>query len=222
MVSAVYPNGIVPWSPRVDKQNTVYAADPNTLAAEIQAIEGAIGTNPQIEYAPPIGTQISYASMSARLHDVQMGNQIPACSVANNSFTVKNNGSTHVNSYVADYDPFSMFNGTDITIKAIGWYYITANQMFDHASSGWVEIQLSINNLVRTEDWWSWDFPENKSGGSWNSSSKTLSLSWQGICNPNDRLSILSTNASNESNATVRYPFLRVSYHRSVPTGSRG
>lgn len=220
MTLAVYPNGIVPWTNRVDKVNTVFAADPNQLAAEIIAIEATVGTNPQVEYAPPVGNQVVYPSMSARLHDVQMGSQLPVVALTNNSFTVKSQ--TQIgNTFSSLYDPFSYFNGTDITIKANGWYLITMNQKVEWYSSGFMMIRITLAGDELTSDVWSWDFPENadtdSDGDSWEKNWRIMSATWQGSLAAGQRISATTWNGTSKGQVTCTESYLRASYIRSTP-----
>jgi hypothetical protein len=228
-MGAVYPNGIVPWINRVDLINTVYAADPNSLAAEIIAIETTVGTNPQIESAPPVGNPVTYSTLSARVHDVQMGNQLPVCTVVNQSFEVHGNSPTGVqNSYSKVLDPFGMYNGTDITVKTPGWYDITATQGAGWASSGYAHFTLNISGVEVTNDFWNWDFPANQPGGQWRSAASApgrghiMSMSWQGIIQANQRISVSTENGTGSSTMSCSASWLRVSFRRAVTAGTQG
>lgn len=225
-VKAVYPNGILPWSNRVDKVNTVFAADPNTLASELVAVQSTLGVNPHIETAPPDGgSRIVYNNVAARIHDVQMGNQTIVCSLYNNGFTVKNDGGNagpgQMNPYAIIFDPQKHFNGTDITTKEPGWYLVTAHQRFSWAGNGWHGMQLLISGNVVDDAHWSWDFPEN-SNGDWRQQPKILSISWQGVIHKGHRISVISRNASNISNVGVKAAYLKMSWIRSVPATVQG
>lgn len=181
-VTATYPNGILPWTPRVDNKDTVYAADPNQLAAEIAAIEGTLGTNPHIETYSPLlgGAQVIYSNVSARIHDVQMGNQVPYCGLWNlGPFYTPQGGVVpgaantvegYRNSYGALTDVGGFFNGTDITIPVDGVYIIQAYEQLGWAPSGFAGMHILVGGVngspqyIKSQEIFSWDFPENKGG----------------------------------------------------------
>lgn len=221
-VTPVYPNGIVPWVNRVDLVNTIYAIDPNTLAAEIVALEGTIGVNPQIESAPPVGNAVNYSTFGARVHDVLMGSQLPVCTVMNSSFTVPTSGEYGTNnSYPnAIYDPFSMTNGSGITVKATGWYVVTAQQIVDRFSSGYAHIVLNVTSGEVCDDFWNWDFPANGSGGQWNGRGHTMSCTWQGAIQAGQRIWVSTENGVG-SPMGCRNAYLRASYKRTLPPGQQ-
>lgn len=222
-IKAVYPNGIVPWSNRVDRLNTVYAVDPNTLAAEVVAIQSTIGTNPQIESSTPVGTKVVYATVNARIHDVQMGNQLPAITVTAPTFSVKNDGVLHTNSYPnTSFDPMSLANGIDFTVKAPGWYRVWAKQRYFWAASGFVMVKLTVGSNVVDEDFWSWDFSENKPGGNWHNQPKMLSVMYEGVIQRGQRVSVTSVNSSNLTLLQVDQAVLKLSWVRSVPSNVTG
>ena len=222
-VTPVYPNGIVPWVNRVDLVNTIYAIDPNTLAAEVVAIEGAVGLNPQIESAPPVGVPVVYPTLSARVHDVQMGNQLPVCTVTHSSFTVPTSGEYGTtNSYpVALYDPFKLTNGSGITVKADGWYIVTANQIVDRFPSGYAHLVLNIGSGWVSDDFWNWNFPANtESGGQWHGRGHTMSVTWQGGMQAGQRIWVSTENGVG-SPMGCRNSVLRASFLRSIPPGQQ-
>lgn len=224
MAIAVFPNGIVPWTDRIDLVNIVYANDPNTLAAEIGAIETTLGTMPQVETAPPVGTQITYSTVGARIHDVLMGSQWPVCTVTNPSFNVTNEEhlDPHFNGYNSLYDPFGWYNGTDITVKADGWYTITANQTIGWWSSGYVYMTLAVGGVNVSDMHWDWDFPGNGHGGWWGGRSKIMSITWQGIVHSGTRIQVFTENATGKSPMNVTNAYLRVKYDRQVSHTQQG
>jgi hypothetical protein len=222
-VVATYPNGIVPWVNRVDLVNTVFAIDPNTLAAEVVAVERTLGLNPQIESAPPVGNPIMYATMGARVHDVQLGNQLPVCTVVHSSFTVPTSGEYGTNnSYpVAIYDPFKMTNGTGMTVKATGWYVVTAHQIVDRFPSGYAHIVLNVGSGEVSDDFWNWDFPANtESGGQWRGRGHVMQCVWQGGIQAGQRIWVSTENGVGTPMG-CRNAYLRASFLRSLPPGQQ-
>jgi hypothetical protein len=220
MTLAVYPKGIVPWLPRVDLKDIVYAKDPNTLAAEIGAIENTLGTMPHVETAPPVGPPITYATVSARIHDVLMGNQEPVVTVSNPSFNVPNSAPTGTfNSYNKLYDPFGWYNGNDITIGADGWYTLSVHQTVEWHESGYMHLSLYVDSTWVADDHWNWDFPENteaEDGGRWNQRNHVMGILWQGIVHSGQRIRAKTENGTGKSSINVTGSLLRVKYDRRV------
>jgi hypothetical protein len=224
MGQAVFPKGIVPWVNRVDLVDIVYAKDPNTLAAEIGAIETTLGTMPQVETAPPTGKQVIYSTVSSRVHDALVGTQKPVCTVSNNSFNAPNSAPVGTfNSYNTLYDPFNWYNGNDITVQADGWYTITANQTIDWWSSGYMHMVLYIDTTYVADDHWNWDFPENGSGGRWAGRNHVMSITWQGVVSSGQRIRVRTENGTGRSNINITLAYLRVKYDRKIsPHGQLG
>lgn len=223
-VKAVYPNGIVPWTNRVDRLNTVYALDPNTLAAELVAVQSTLGTNPQIEASTPVGSKVTYPNVNARIHDVMTGHHLPVVSLKTGQITVLNDGQTHRAGYGSVYDPepIRAFNGIDINVNASGWWVVTASASFPWQSSGWYMMQLSVAGNIVDEDWWSWDFSENKPGGNWHNAPKLLSCFYQGAIQNKQRISVFIRNSSSASEIQLNNALLKASYHRDVPVNVSG
>ena len=78
MTTATYPTSIVNFG--TDKQNVtdlVYAADPNTLRAEVVAIESAIGAIPAVSTAATgsgwLNNGSTFSNVSARLGNIEAG-----------------------------------------------------------------------------------------------------------------------------------------------------
>jgi hypothetical protein len=223
-VTPTYPNGILPWVNRIDQQNTVYAADPNTLAADLIAVESTLGTNPQVELAPPVGVQVTYPNVSARIHDVQLGNQLPVVSLGNPAYNVKHSNTNPIRvSYNKLLDDFGFHNGTDITLQASGWYIVTVQQSHDWAASGYFDTTLLVNSGAVVNDRWSWDFPENQPRVPGFAPKGTLqSFTWQGPLSKGDRLSVENINVTSKSVMPVQNAYLRACYIRSIPSGTAG
>lgn len=75
---AAYPGHIATFVTKVDDVDIIFAADENTLAAEVVAIETNLGVNPQVSTSPsPASTFIAlsttFASVSARLTNIEVG-----------------------------------------------------------------------------------------------------------------------------------------------------
>lgn len=141
-MSAAYPSALLNWTQRVNSQ-TVFAADPNTLAAEIDAIETFVGTNPHIESAALTGGTKSYTNLSQRVSQtmlqtghpyVQLGTTAgPNISYASGSTHVQHIGFNSVNSWP------KYISGGNIVIQDAGVWLINAKVTWDYATSGWVQ-----------------------------------------------------------------------------------
>lgn len=223
MVQAIYPKGVVPWVPRKDLVNVVYAADPNTIAAEVGAIETTLGTNPQKETAPPVGSTVVYSTVSGRIHAAVVGSLLPVCTLSNNSFTVSNSAATgSFNTYNVLDDGFGYYNGSDITAQADGWYILSAEERVDWWSSGYMHVTLYIGNTWISDDHWSWDFPENGHGGRWNGRNHVMSTVWQGVVHKGQRIRVKTENGTGRANIGVSDAFLRASFIRQVSANQAG
>jgi hypothetical protein len=244
-VTAVYPNGILPWTPRVNNKDTVWAADPNQLAAEVQAIEGAVGTNPNIEFSPPTGTAITYANMSSRLHDVQLGNQVPVVQLYHGAITLPaefyanqgnvNNAPGRLTSWSVNADPYHFYNGNDVSVPVDGWYVVTMKEYFYWSASGIVMNFLFCGGYDYVDsDFFNFTFPENfyktgdysgtqapgYGGFEFLPQGKTLRTSWEGALTAGSRVYTAAWNESgSQALATIGGGAMTVRWVRSIPSG---
>lgn len=136
-----YPNGALQWTNRVNNTDIVWAADPNSLAAEISAIEQYVGTNPQTEKNPPLASMTtSFASMDARLSATARGDFLPY-SVLNATYSGVGMSTPAGYKKFLSYgtttsnDPYSMYNGTDLTLPCTGLWAIDANIDWDPSAA---------------------------------------------------------------------------------------
>lgn len=199
-MSATYPNGIVAWTPRVDFTDIVWAADPNSLASEIMALETYVGTQPQNEASPPTGSTVNYATMSARLSAANNNALLPFCYLVNTTRNYCKAGAQQYNSYGSNVDPYGMYNGNDITIPCDGYWIVRTQQRWNclgYDVDGWNFHFLYLNNNWLDFHWWQWDlppsnvFPTNILGSyGWNS------VTWAGLLHQGDRLQTLACNAT--------------------------
>lgn len=228
MTFAIYPAAVATWTDRLNQIDTIWAQDPNSLAAEILALESTLGVMPQQEKFPVIGSApITYATVDARLTAIAQAAQLPVVSLTNSEQWVPNNQSSATNygqwnSYRQAYDPFGMYNGTDITIPATGWWLVTAGQKWDWWSNGYHGMWLYIDNDYAEHHHWFWDFPENGSHGYWRTEDNLereakTHISWQGILNQGQRLRILSENGSSDTPHRSYSQTFSVSMLRSYP-----
>ncbi len=210
-VQAAYPPAILSWTDR-DNGETVQAGDVNTLAAEIIAIETTLGTNLQNEPAPPVGIPIAYSSAGNRITDAMNSAKMPYSSLATASTTIGNVVAGVVNNYTVDDDPFNMFNGTDITISADGWWVISASQTWAWWDVGYSYHVLTLNGFTNIvdDDMVNWEFPGNSVTqgvpGRWQvygRRSRLTSVFWQGAAHRGDRFSCLSENGTTSATQII-------------------
>ncbi len=215
-VQAVYPNGVLPWTDRVDEVNIVFAEDVNPLAAEIEAIETSIGTTPNVEPSPPNGSSaITYPTLSSRVTDAMDNAQLPVVVLGNTTFTCPNNTSGTLVPHQRRFDPFNCFNGTDFTAVAAGWWVVTGTMTWDWWSDGYSDHRLCLNGFSNylCHNQINWEFPGNTiPDGSdlvtprwWQFGKRSISttVNWQGLLNKGDRLSMLAENGTSNPSHTI-------------------
>lgn len=211
-VKAIYPNGILSWTDRIDDVNIVFAIDPNTLAAEINSIETVVGTNPQIEKSTPAGGTMAYSTVDARISDAMNNALMPVVSVQASRFSCSNSSERFLNTYTPHYDPHNMFNGTDITVSASGWWVVTTKQTWDWWDVGYSHHCMCLNGLgnILVDHIVDWEFPGNTVFGGipgrWQLFGRrqiTSYTTWQGLLNEGDRLSGSSENGTTNPTQNV-------------------
>lgn len=168
-MSAAYPAALLNWTARVNSQ-TVFAADPNTLAAEIDAVEQFVGVNPHIESAALGGGTKTFSNMSARLSDAMLQKGHPYVSIARTTeWNVAHSSATgHVikNPFNTVVSPWTNYvgSGGNINIQDSGVWLIKAWQRWDYAQSGWVMMELYSGGAVLDRDVFSYSqFPQSGS-----------------------------------------------------------
>lgn len=145
---ASYPTSVVNWTQRINGE-TVWAADPNSLAAEITALETYIGPNPQIESTAVNGATKTFSSMSARLSAASQqtghpfievsSNQSAGFKVPHSGFGANDNTIKNYYSQVSGQWPGYVNANGFVTIKNAGIWLINVDQTWGYASSGWVQ-----------------------------------------------------------------------------------
>lgn len=219
-VQAAYPNSILSWTDRIDDVNIVYAIDPNTIAADLISVETVLGTNPQIEPSPPLGTPITYASLSARITDAMNNAQMPYVSLTQQKIACPSSSGGQLNYYRADFDPYRMHNGTDITFPCDGWWIVTSSQTWDWWDTGYSHFWLGLNGIgnILAEHLVDWEFPGNTfyNGvpGRWQLFGKrtmTSTVWWQGPAHKGDRISGVSENGTTNASQNVSNLSLKAS-----------
>jgi hypothetical protein len=168
-MQASFPQSIASWTDRINGE-IIWAADPNSLAAEIIAIETAIGVNPQIEYSPPFGPPVTYASESAKISAWGLGLNNPYISLELDTFNVQWQQSSEPNGvdfqiqhppFRVKYDTHGYFDGTCMTVRATGLYLITQHQQWEYRPRGWCRSCCWVNGNRRRQDIFHYDsFPQ--------------------------------------------------------------
>lgn len=215
---ASYPGTLFPWTNKVDLVNIVDANDVNAMAADLIAVETNLGLNIQNEPLPPAGngtgTPIVYTNVGARISDAMNNNKMPVCSVSLTTTTIANNTIGSKVQYNQVYDPYKMFNGSDITIPASGWWILSGQQTWSWWDKGFSHHRLVISKSDGDHDiddfLINWEFPGNTvtSGvpGRWQQFGKrplTSKVFWQGLAHAGDRFSCISENGTTNASQTV-------------------
>jgi hypothetical protein len=232
MTNPTYPSGVFSWgTDRVDYESIDLAEDANSLAAEVVALESTLGTDAQTESSPVAGNPVSYATVDARISDNLAGNQLPVCILGNPSLQVPNFQSAGTN-YGAwntysnvNFDPFNMYNGTDVTIPALGLWRITIGQQWDWWSTGYHACYFYLNNNYFRQDIWHWDFAGNSPGGWWYTVDDiprpgSNKITWEGILGEGDRIQVLSENGCPDTPHRTFDQEFKAVFVRSVPLGT--
>lgn len=219
MTAPVYPKALASWTDRINNVNTVWAADPNSLAAEIISMEQTLGTMPQVEGGVPVGSPVTYSSVSSRISAAMTSANNPYVELSNSNFNVGygtwNDGV--FNTYKVVEDNWKYFNGSDITAKAPGVYIIDAYQTWEYYTSGYLYLMLAINNSFARGDMWKWNFPSSgPHDASYEGRWATTAFTWMGKLNTGDRVRIASANNTAKSPYPVVNSSLRMYYLRSL------
>jgi len=227
----VYPAGIFPWADRIDNVNIDFANDINSVVAELESIETTLGTNPQIETNPPTGTSITYPSVSARLSDAMNNNNLPVCSLSATQLTFGNTTIGQLNNYTKNYDPYKMFNGTDVTAPVNGWYTIIAHQTWLWQNNGYSYTTLTLNgsNNVIADHLIDWQFSGNTSTSSgftprwqvFGKRNRLANIAWSGLLHKGDRVSVTSENGTAAAQITITNLFLKAACMRTLPINAQ-
>lgn len=227
-VTPSFPEGIFPWQDRLDEQNIVYANDPNSLAAEVESIESTLGAMPHLESNPVAGPQIQFVSVNQRLDYLTAQQQVPLVQISSQGQQIPNHVAAGVNwgqynSYgTVAYDPYTLWNGSDVTAPVTGWYYVDAVTYWPWSQSGYVASHLLINSALRDTDRWDWGFPQNVQGGAWQGYSDVARpgcthVTYSGIVNQGNRIRVMSENGTTTSPVTAENLRLSVSMGPITP-----
>jgi hypothetical protein len=226
-VRPVYPSGLFQWVDRIDEVNIDFANDINSVASDLISVETVLGTNPQKEPNPPAGTAgtINYATVSARISDAMDNSQLPVCELFASEIAVPEHTPGQLTAYSVNYDPFKMFNGTDITIPTNGWYIVQSVHVVNWWNKGYWHHKLTLNGAANQlhDDLIDWEFAGNVSStGSvgtprWQEfgrRTRSSNIFWQGLLHHGDRLSVFIENGTGDdahqaTNLTVKVAMLR-------------
>lgn len=229
MATAVYPNSVLSWTPRVDQVNVVYANDPNTLAVEVQAVEATVGTTPQVESSPPAGSPVAYSTLSSRVSAANNNALLPYVSVSNTPGFFIGQGAQQWNRYPTQVaDPYSIWNGSTLTIPTSGWWSIRADQKWNQHGNNfyglnllflylnwvWIDVDLWVwNNTIGTGQPYSGapNYPSNIMG-----SNGWTRLIWEGLLHKNDNIALLSANATYCPGIQITNMNLKAFCHRTI------
>jgi hypothetical protein len=229
MTQAIFPKATFSWgTDRVDNQDIVFANDPNSLAAEVGAIETTVGAMPQVEKSPFVGNPVTYGSVDARISDVAAGNLNPYCSISVSNFFVFNNqgpGSRwgHFNTFSKVFDPFGYYNGTDITIQASGLYIITGAQQWNWHDSGYLFHSLYLAGLWSAGHRWDWSaFAGSGPGAFENDRFANTGWTWMGALAAGTRVQVVSENGTSFNSYPVGSSYVKLYCLRKLPQSALG
>jgi hypothetical protein len=215
-VQPIYPQGIFPWTDRVDEENIVFAEDVNPLAAEIESIETTIGTTPNVEpYPPQGGSPLVYSSISSRISDAMDNAQLPTVKLSNSSITCNNNNAGFLCPFFVDFDPYRCYNGTDITVPASGWWIVSSTHTVNWWNDGYWHHYLCFNGFgnILHDDLIDWEFSGNLQPSysgfpapivqprwwQFGKRSRSTQTTWQGLLHEGDRLSTYVENGTSDA-----------------------
>ena len=228
-VVPIYPSAIFSWVDRVDQVNIDFANDINSVASDLISVEATLGANPQNESNPPAGGQpVTYSNVSARISDAASAALMPVCVLRSGGFVVDNVSSGMLTPFTSIYDPYSMFNGTDITTTANGWFLFTVHQTWSWWNDGYTHTYLQTNGNTVEEDLINWEFAGNIKSDEesdevprwqrFGKRTRTAHLVWQGRCSVGERVSILAENGTSNTAMQVTYTALHVAMLKKLPS----
>jgi hypothetical protein len=228
VTTPAYPSQIFTWTDRQDETSLVEAADPNSIAADLVAVETTLGTMPQLESNPVAGPQINFTNVNQRLDYLTSGSHLPVCQlgssgqqIASGQGAATNYG--QYNSYgTVVYDPFGLYNGSDVTIPVTGWYSVEVAQFWPWAAAGYGALHLWTGSIWADTSKWSWDFPENVQHGAWQGGSNIARpgptrAHFEGVLNQGTRIRAISENGTAATPVTVTNMRMSVSLARVTP-----
>lgn len=168
-MAASYPGSLLSWTQRVNSQ-TIFAADPNTLAAEIDAIEQFVGLNPQNESSALTGATASFNTLSQRVSAAMLQSGHPYIEISNstnfNIWHSTTTGHTGAVGFLTTNSNWPGYVGSsgNVTIRDSGIWLINAHLQWQYASTGWVQHVLYKGSTELRRAFFSYDqFPASGS-----------------------------------------------------------
>jgi hypothetical protein len=216
---AIFPKGIFNWLPRIDQVNIDYANDPNSLAAEVISVESTLGVQPQQEKNLPTGGTETYATVDARISDTLAGSNKPVVELLGFGQNVASGQSVY-NTFAPSFDPYSCFNGRDITIPASGWWLVTQHNVWSDplVNIGFSNCLLQCNGNVIHGHCWRWDIPNYHLWPIQRGSQQAgfNEMVWQGLLHQGDHLSVYTTNGTTCNPHVITSYSMRASFVRTI------
>lgn len=210
MSSAAYPNALLSWTQRVNGE-TVWAADPNALAAEVDAIEQVIGVNPQNEPSALQGGTSQYSTLSQRVSESMLGQGHPYVQLGQVSSDVWHSTQTaalgHLGMNTLLYGWSNMTAGGSIVIQDQGIYLINADVVWPYLTGGWVTHVLMFNGNQMRRSIFNYDqFPtsgSNTYGERFINQNGYTETTFVGHVNAGTVVSIFVGNMSNQNPVSI-------------------
>lgn len=231
-VVSVYPNGLFQWIDRIDEVDIDFAGDVNSIASDLISTETTLGTNPQIEKTSPNGSPpVAYSTVDARISDAMNNALVPVCILRSSPFAVNNTSAGVVTPFNLIYDPYNMFNGTDMTINVNGWFIFTVHQTWSWWNDGYVHTYLTTSGNNVDEHLIDWAFSGNTGAGGFvgpggqtttrwqqfGNRPRIAHISWQGRCTTGERVSVLAENGTSNPSLRVSYTAFKCSMIKTLP-----
>jgi hypothetical protein len=238
-IQPVYPSGIFPWTDRIDNVNIDFANDINSTVADLEAVETVLGTNPQVELGLPGGVPVTYATVSARITDAMTGANLPYVSLVANSVPVTYNSAGVLCPFKASLDPYSCYNGTDITIPSDGWWSVSSVATWSWNNTGYFHHSCCLNGAadVLHDHIFDCQFSGNVVGlvyspngtpvqqssqvprfYQYGKRQMTTRTNFDGLLHAGDRISIYLENGTGHANITVPQVNLKAALIRTLPS----
>lgn len=232
-VVPVFPNGLFQWTDRIDEVNIDFAEDINSVASDLISVENTLGTNPQIEKNSPNGSPpVTYGDVDDRISDAMNNALVPVCILRSAPFAVNNTLAGVTTPFNLVYDPYNMYNGTDLTINVNGWFMFTVHQTWSWWNDGYSHTYLTTSGNNVDEDLIDWTFAGNVQGSGggvigpngqtttrwqqFGNRPRIAHISWQGRCTPGERVSVLAENGTSNASLQVTYTAFKVSMIKTL------
>lgn len=209
-MSAAYPSSLLNWTARLNSQ-TVWAADPNTLAGEIDAIESFVGVNPHVEPSPRHGATYAFSNLSTRVSQAMLQTGHPfvelskSGSVVYHSTATAGLGHLGMETIVAGWPDY--VSGGSIVIKDTGVWAIHASVIWPYETGGFVTHTLMFGGSIMRRSVFNWDqFPasgSNTYGERFVNQNGATETNFLGKVNAGTVVSIYCGNMTNKSAVAI-------------------